>query len=453
MTGQTSGNGSDFNQALMKLKGLNAKDLFRLYYDYAAHCVTWDLDACRSYGKSFVGDFDYRCVALGDTAYQVALSSAPESSGFNVIPLEVPAEGTVVTTRFTALPAGAKLGQGDPAEMMNGDAQWTKTTRTAYIRPSNAGKRGFRLGYVVLLNDGSRQYIQKDTVYCEGNAESTCEVSMTVPTDIKQLWLVVLPAPTSYVAHKWDDNANNDGQWPYRFQIEGTTLGARAQVYVAPVIDGREVADITFTYDVNLPQLNSYDPVAVNVSGQAQAMLGTAFQMQPADIASHLQAWATGGPSVGKMMFYPMNPNTQAWVNRKSTANGYGHWFNASGVVNEFANGVLYSEFQPSSLSFNIGQKPGAVTQGQNCTFGQILRYKASDGKEALARFIFRVHITNTDYGFSLVSIDYNAPTAIRFLNNSSCTKNKGIYDLQGRLLNTSTRGLTIVDGHKVIKK
>ena len=453
MTGQTSGNGSDFNQALMKLKGLNAKDLFRLYYDYAAHCVTWDLDACRSYGKSFVGDFDYRCVALGDTAYQVALSSAPESSGFNVIPLEVPAEGTVVTTRFTALSAGAKLGQGDPAEMMNGDAQWTKTTRTTYIRPSNAGKRGFRLGYVALLNDGSRQYIQKDTVYCEGNAESTCEVSMTVPTDIKQLWLVVLPAPTSYVAHKWDDNANNDGQWPYRFQIEGTTLGARAQVYVAPVIDGREVADITFTYDVNLPQLNSYDPVAVNVSGQAQAMLGTAFQMQPADIASHLQAWATGGPSVGKMMFYPMNPNTQAWVNRKSTANGYGHWFNASGVVNEFANGVLYSEFQPSSLSFNIGQKPGAVTQGQNCTFGQILRYKASDGKEALARFIFRVHITNTDYGFSLVSIDYNAPTAIRFLNNPSCTKNKGIYDLQGRLLNTSTRGLTIVDGHKVIKK
>ena len=453
MTGQTSGNGSDFNQALMKLKGLNAKDLFRLYYDYAAHCVTWDLDACRSYGKSFVGDFDYRCVALGDTSYQVALSSAPESSGFNVIPLEVPAEGTVVTTRFTALPAGAKLGQGDPAEMMNGDAQWTKTTRATYIRPYNAGKRGFRLGYVALLNDGSRQYIQKDTVYCEGNAESTCEVSMTVPTDIKQLWLVVLPAPTSYVAHKWDDNANNDGQWPYRFQIEGTTLGARAQVFVAPVIDGREVADITFTYDVNLPQLNSYDPVAVNVSGQAQAMLGTAFQMQPADIASHLQAWATGGPSVGKMMFYPMNPNTQAWVKRKSTANGYGHWFNASGVVNEFANGVLYSEFQPSSLSFNIGQKPGAVTQGQNCTFGQILRYKASDGKEALARFIFRVHITNTDYGFSLVSIDYNAPTAIRFLNNSSCTKNKGIYDLQGRLLNTSTRGLTIVDGHKVIKK
>ena len=451
MTGQTQGNATDFNQALMKLKGLNAKDLFRLYYDYASHCVTWDLDACRSYGQAFVGDFDYRCVALGDTAYQVALSSAPEASGFNVIPLAVPAEGTLVTTRFTALPAASKLAQGDPAEMMNGDAQWVKTSRTTYVRPSNAAKRGFRLGYVALLNDGSRQYVQQDSIYCEGNTESSCEVSITIPADTKQLWLVVLPAPTSYVAHKWDDNSSNDGQWPYRFQVEGTTLGDRAQVYVAPVIDGREVADITFTYDVYLPQLNSYDPVAVNVSGQAQAMLGTAFQMQPTDIASKLQAWATGGPGAGKMMFYAMNPRTQALVNRQSTANGYGHWFNASGVVIEYASGVLYSEFQPSSLSFNIGQKPGAVAQGQDCTFGQLLRYKSSDGKEALARFIFRVLITNIDSGFSLVSIDYNAPTAIKGVLSAQNAGHHGIYDLQGRKLGKGLHGLTIVDGKKVL--
>ena len=452
MTGQSSGNATDFNQALMKLKHLNAKTLFRLYYDYAAHCVTWDLDACRNYGSPFVGDFDYRCVALGDTAYQVALSSAPEASGFNVIPLEVPAEGTVVTTRFTALPAGSNLAQGDPAEMMNGDAQWTKTTRTTYIRPTNATKRGFRLGYVALLNDGSRQYVQQDTIYCEGNAETTCEVSITVPTDTKQLWLVVLPAPTTYVAHKWDDNANNDGQWPYRFSLEGTTLGTRAQVYVSPEIDGRDVADITFTYDVNLPQLNSYDPVAVSVSGQAQAMLGTAFQMQPSDIVDHLQTWASGGPSVGKIMFYPMNPRTQARVNRGSTANGYGHWFNASCAVTDFANGVLYSEYQPSSLTFNIGQKPGAVTQGQDYTFGQILRYKQADGKEALARFIFCVHITNIDSGFSLVSIDYDASTGIRSVNHESSVCN-GIYDLHGRQLPKNSRGLIIKDGRKVLKK
>lgn len=453
MTGQSQGNATDFNQALMKLKHLNVKALFRLYYDYAAHCVTWDFDACRSYGAPFVGDFDYRCVALGDTAYQVALASAPEASGFNVIPLDVPAEGTVVTTRFTALPAGAKLAQDDPAEMMNGDAQWTKTSRTTYIRPSNATARGFRLGYVALLSDGSRQYIQQDSLYLRGNAETTCEVSITVPADTRQLWLVVLPAPTTYVAHKWDDNIDNDGQWPYRFRLEGTTLGSRAHVYVSPVIDGREVADITLTYDVWLPKRSSYDPVAVNVSGQAQAMIGTAFQMQPSDIANHLQTWATGGPSIGKMMFYPMNPKTQTHVNRGSTANGYGHWFSASGAVTEFANGVLYSEFQPSSLTFNIGQQPGAVTRGREYTIGQILRYKQADGKEALARFIFRVHITGADSGFSLVSIDYDEATDISGVaceQSSECT---GIYDLLGRRLTKNSRGLVIMNGRKVFKK
>ncbi len=465
MTGQTQGDGTDFNQALMKLKRLNAQALFRLYYDYAAHCVTWDLDACREYGTSFVGDFDYRCVALGDTAYQVALASAPEASGFNVIPLKVPTEGTLVTTHFTALTAGTKLAQDDPAEMMNGDAQWTTTSRTTYIRPSNATRRGFRLGYVALLNDGSRQYIQQDSLYCTGNAESTCEVSITVPSGTKRLWLVVLPAPTTYVAHKWDDNTSNDGQWPYRFRLEGTTLGSRAQVYMSPVIDGREVADITLTYDVNLPKRNSYDPVAVNVSGLAQAMIGTAFQMQPSDIASLLQTWASSGPSAGRMMFYPMNPRTQARVNLGSTANGYGHWFNASGSVTEYANGHLYSEFAPGSLTFTIGQYPGKISVGKDYTIGQILRYKTSDGKEAQARFVFHVHITDGQSGAELTDIDYTDPTPVGIkevqssgaqddgeMVNSKSSNGKW-FDLQGRRLTKPQRGINIVGGRKILSK
>jgi len=457
MTGQTSGSGTDFNQALMKLKGLDAKGLFRLYYDYAARCATWDFDACRSYGKSFVGDFDYRCVALGDTAWQVALASAPQASGFNIIPLAVPAEGTAVTTRFTALPAASKLAQGDPAEMLNGDAQWVKSTRTTYIRPSNQAKRGFRLGYVALLNDGTRQYINEDSLYCEGTAETTCEVSMTVPADTKQLWLVVVPAPTSYIQHKWDDNANNDDQWPYRFSLQGTTLGDRAQVYVAPEIDGREVADVTLTYDVWLPKLNSYDAVSVVVSGQAQAKLCTAFQLTASDISDKMQTWTTNGPSAGRIMFYPMNPTTQARVNRGSTANGYGHWFNASGVVTEYANGYLYSEFAPSGLTFSIGQYPNKLSVGNNYTIGQILRYKASANKEAQARFVFNVHITDSQYGAELTAIDYTDPRVASIKETPASKLNPQTsadsYDLQGRRIENPSRGLYIVNGQKVVIK
>ena len=455
MTGQSRGNATDFNQALMKLKGLDATGLFRLYYDYAARCATWDLDSCRSYGKNYIGDFDYHCVLVGDTAYQVALSSVPQASGFNIIPLNVPAAGTTVTTHFTALPALSKLAPGDPAEMMTGETVWGKTQRTNYVKPSNYSKRGFRLGYVALMKDGSRQYFNADSVYCNGNTQKTCEVSMTVPENTQQMWLVVVPAPTSYVQHKWDENADNDDMWPYRFRIEGTELGSKAQVYVSSDLDGRDIADITFTYDVNLPKLNSYDAVTVNVSGKANAMLGTAFQINASDIAGKIQTWTSTGPAEGKVMFYPLNPTTQARVNRKSTANGYGHWFSSNGSVCEYAAGYLYSEFDPSALSFSIGQYPNRLTVGQNYTIGQAIRYKQSSNKEAMARFIFHVHITSSDYGAELTSVEYTDPRTlgIEERTQTSNLRPQIIYDLQGRQLATPQKGINIINGRKLLMK
>ena len=461
MTGQSRGNGTDFNQALMKLKGLNATGLFRIYYDYAAHCATWDIDACRSYGKPYIGDFDYRCVALGDTAYQVALSSVPQASGFNVIPLNVPESGTLVNTRFTALPAMSKLAPGDPAETMNGETQWGKSTRTTYVKPTNASKRGFRLGYVALLDDGTRQYFQQDSVYCETNTLKSCDVSMTVPDGTRQLWLIVVPAPSTYINHKWDENANNDDQWPYRFSLEGTTLGSKAQVYVASEIDGRDVADVTLTYDVWLPKLNTYDAVSVSISGKAQALLGTAFQMAATDISDKMQTWTSAGPAEGRVMFYPLNPKTMARTNRGSTANGYGHWFNASGTASDYGSGYLYSEFAPGSLTFSIGQYPGKLSVGQTYTIGQALRYKQSADKEATARFIFRVNITDSKYGAELVTAEYTDPRSLGITGvQRSSTNVQGTYDLMGRHIQPSTlnaqpstlrEGIYIVDGRKIL--
>lgn len=456
MTGQTKGNATDFNQALMKLKGLDAKGLFRLYYDYAARCATWDIDACRSYGRYYIGDFDYRCVLVGDTAYQVALASVPQASGFNVIPLNVPEAGTTVTTHFTALPAMSKLADGDPAEMMTGETEWGKTTRTNYVKPTNFSKRGFRLGYVALLADGTRQYFNADSVYCEGNTLKTCEVSMTVLENTKQMWLIVVPAPTTYVQHKWDENAANDDMWPYRFSLEGTELGSKAQVYVPSEIDERDIADITFTYDVNLPRLNSYDYVTVNVSGKAQAMLGTAFQMTPSTIADKMQTWTSSGPSEGKVMFYGLNPKTQARVNRASTANGYGHWFNASGAIDTYANGYLYSEFSPTGLFFNVGQYPNRLIVGNDYTIGQALRYKQSADKEATARFIFRVHVTSSDYGAELANVEYTDPRTLGIEETKSQISNlksQTIYDLQGNRLSKPRKGINIINGHKLLIK
>ncbi len=441
----------DFNQALMALKGLDAEGLFRLYYDYAARCATWDFDACAPYRDAYIGDLNYRCVAVGDHQYQVALSSAPQSSGFNVIPLQVPEAGKEVKVHFTALSAGSRLAEADPAELMNGETQLVKANRTTYIRNTISTKRAFRLGFVALMNDGTRHYFQDDSLYCQTSQEVTEDVRMTVPEGTQRLWMIVVPAPKQYVQHQWKDNLTNVEHWPYRFEVEGTDISDRATVYMSPTIDGREVGDITLEYDVYMPVRSDYTATAVTVSNRALATLGTAFQMQPSEIAGKMQNYAAAGPSVGRIMFYPLNPMTQALVNRTSTANGYGHWFNANGVVTDFSNGYVYSEFYPSSMTFNIGQNPGRMTNGKEMTVGQALRYKQSENSEAVARFLFHVHIDNSRSEVVLRNMTYDDPSGIQAIHASdSQVAKKGVYTISGQQVSRPAQhGVYIVDGVK----
>ena len=236
MTDQRQGNATDFNQALMKLKGLDATGLFRLYYDYAARCATWDLEVCKPYRHPYIGDFDYHCVLFpASQTYQVALASTPQSSGFNIIPLQVPEAGTIITTHFTALNTlNCALATADPAEMLNSESRLAATGRTTYVSNTNRNYRAFRLGYVALMTDGTRQYFHQDSLYCTGTGDATADITMTVPKGVDRLWLIVVPAPKRYVQHKWTERADNAEQWPYRFQLEGTKLTTRATVYTNP---------------------------------------------------------------------------------------------------------------------------------------------------------------------------------------------------------------------------
>ena len=112
----------DFNQALMKLKGLSAEAFYELYFDYALHCATYDFEATAPYRDNYIGKFDYRAVQLGNNKYQVAYASTPQSTGFNVIELSVPTAGTTIITRFTALIPGCNLNASDSGEYNNGNA-------------------------------------------------------------------------------------------------------------------------------------------------------------------------------------------------------------------------------------------------------------------------------------------------------------------------------------------
>ena len=448
MTGQSRGNATDFNQALMALKGLSVRDLFKLYFDYACHCATWDFDVAAPYRDPYIGDLNYRCVMLGDREYQVALASCPQGSGFNVIPLQVPEAGTQVTTHLTGLRMGATLQEADPGEYLNGDSQFQKAESRRYNSVASRSSRGFRMGYVALMQDGSRRYFSEDSVYCQGTSLVTEDYSFTVPEGVSRMWLVVSPALKTYNQHKWDDTIAADDMWPYSFRLEGTDVGSRATVYVSPTLDGREASNITLTYDVSFPRdAQGYSGTSVVVGGQAAAMLGTAFQLPLSDIGSKMQAWQASGPSTGKIMFYGVNANGQL-AQSGSTANGYGHWFNASGNVSDWGSGYVFSEFSGGALSFSLGQYPGRSANGSKYTIRQALRYRVSATLYAVATFVFNITVGGPASA-TLSNIDYTVPTAISTV--AAQPTDHRYFDLQGRPVSQPQKGLYIQNGRKVV--
>lgn len=456
----------DFNEVLMLQQNWNVEELFRRYYDYAAHCVTWDWDACKPYRNPFIGDFRYAAVLNGEGQYQVAYSSCPQSTGFNAVPLNVPAAGTEVTTTFTALASGAELAEGDPAEYLNGNSYFQASGRTKYNTVGLAASRGFRLGYVALLNDGTRVYESVDTIYCTGRGKTSCDVKFTVPENVNKLWLMVVPAPTRYFQHKWDDSPGNDDQWPYTLEFSNTDLDAtKAIVYVSPVLDGREIDDITFTYDLYFPHnATAYNGTSITIGGKAAAMLGTAFQMSMSDIAAKLTTYSSAGPGKDKVMFYPAKADGTL-ISNKSTANGYGHWFSNNGSVVEWSgNSYVFSEFLPGVMTFSIGQYPGKCPNGSNYTIAQALVYN-NGSKKAKAVFVFNIHIDASKTGAELVSVDYagDNTNAIHNISTDNSNLPVNVYTLSGQQVRSAvsrdkatqglSKGIYIVGKQKVVVK
>lgn len=180
-------------QAYMRLTGINLQEYNSEQFDYAQKMATWDLDAIREYGRKHVGDLKCSFDSIGDGFWQVSAKSCPQNHGYNVVRLAVPKAGTKLVCEFEGL-AGA----------------------TGY-HAVHVESAGWRYGYVALKKDGTR-------VYGKMHSASKGKAAFKVPADCSDLWLVVLGAPSTYWVHAWDDQTENDEQWPYKVRFTGTTL-------------------------------------------------------------------------------------------------------------------------------------------------------------------------------------------------------------------------------------
>ncbi|MDR2914594.1 MAG: DUF4859 domain-containing protein [Tannerella sp.] len=356
-------------EAYMRMNNLTTDQFNEEMYDAATKFVTWDIDAIRSYGSNYIGKQSYKFYKLSDGSYQVAYSHCPGSTGYNAIPLNVPEAGTIVTTTFEGLQPGSSLASEDPGVCsVNGSNKTVKSYNKGSLT-----RAGWRYGYVALLGNGQR-------IYSEMNKKTGMDVEFTIPEGCEKLWFVVLGAPSSYTAHPWDEDESNDDQWPYKVKFTNTNLLGSIDF-----TGDEDHEDVTFTFDVSFPySTDTYPGSTVTLSTDDLNKLAGAFVLQPSEITAAMSS---------KIKFYAVEGTTGA-LNATTTANGYGHWYNAKGdVCNWGVDGRVYSEFDASGYSFVIGQYPNQCASGDKYTIKQALVYEYEAGKSVQATFVFNITI------------------------------------------------------------
>jgi len=345
-------------QAYMRINSLSVEQFNDEIYDQAARLVTWDIAAIRDNGRNYIGAQSCKMVAMNEAPakYRPDVSFCLEPTGYNVIPLNVPATGTEVTADFAAAPNFS--GYSVDYQML-----------------------GYRYGFVALKSDNSR-------VYGEMYKSDSGEAKFTVPAGCERLWFVVSGASPVYTPHAWDDNNANDIQLPYTVQFKNTNLLGSIN------FDGSETPmDTTLTFDISFPyDANAYSGINLKLDQTALAKLARAFVMQPDDIIANIAQ--SGKP----IKLYAIENNGALNGNYTASSDGYvnifGHYFTAEGNVCNWSDATsrIFSEFTPAQLSFTIGQYPGRCAAGSKYSIKQALVY-TKDSKQYMATFVFNITI------------------------------------------------------------
>jgi len=349
-------------------------------YDYAARMATFDLDMVRNQVTTQIGKLTTRLYQVADDFWQVAYASCPGSTGFNIIPLNVP-DGAAVTiaATFEGLEPGAALAPDDPGDYKESDAVTGKVTKYNTGAASNVG---WRYGFVALKSNGSR-------VYGAVNQNNSGKVEFAVPEGTERLFFVVTGAPTKYTAHPWDEKELNDEQYPYKVKFENTDL--LGSVVIDPEA---EPQDVTLTYNLTFPaDAAAYSGTTVNLNSNGDiSKLSKAFALQPAVIQGSLLARGTQ-PTEGKIVFAAIQSNNS--VSYNFTANGYGFWFDSKGDVIAWGSGndsKVFAEFAENAFEFTIGQYPGKCAKGDKFTVKEAMIY-TKNAHQYKAVFVFNVTI------------------------------------------------------------
>ena len=360
-------------QAYQRKHGLSMDELNEDLWEYAARCATWDFSAeatnldegkltgvtqaVSEFGKPYIGKIGWKGNYDNATGfYTVDYSRAPEATGFNHIRLNIPEDGQL-SVRFEGLPGAA-----------------------GFNKVSDASIAGWNVGFVSLMQDGSRQYSSCTRV------RDNADIDYTVPEGASKLWLVVAATPETYLQHPWDEDNTNDEQWPFRVRFTGTDLFGNLS------FDGTETPQsITIEHDITTSAAAGYGGTFFSLEDDDIVSVAKGFVMQPSDIIAAIPADRANVQS-GKVKIAAVEPDGTLSYNY--TANGYGFWYGADGDVQSWSAAYIYMEYDVSSWSCQFGVHPdrvssGAMQEGDRYT----IRFAFVSGSNT-ATMVFNIRIT-----------------------------------------------------------
>lgn len=491
----------------MSIYGIDAKQLYKEFFWAAMRFTTWDLNNAKAAlsaegasvdkyiahkpGTSTSGtNYQYVTTNSSKAIHQVAYSSAPQSTGYNVIKLNVPSSSTnrTVTTTFTALAPGSSLASGDKKQYWNGAAWATgsfSTYNTDYTSECNSNYntykswRGFRLGYVTYKKStGERKYCYTDKVYCTGTSESSVSVQIDVPTDVDSLYLVVSPALSQYLRRgsnnpyeisesEYATYAKKADQWPYRVQFYNTNIYGLAN------------PSTTFSGTADKGNIYTSSTLESPTSGTTTTTTDSGSSSSATTASATTWDFKTFTSKIiltGSNYNYSYNGLTLVGNTSSSYTSDYvtKSGFHCNGTSSSkiryikytpSANGTLTVYFKSNNASDNnrttaIGKKVGTAIASATCSSG-VVSASVTAGTTYYAYFvkggqtIYKVVFTPASSNAKEIAFDEDEATAISAVSNQP-SKPQGIYDLQGRRYASKeglAKGIYIIDGKKCFVK
>ena len=347
-------------QAYMRIFNLNDSTFADEQFEGYAHIAAMDIDSWKSYGQGLIGSEQQRLTDVPDAIVQSHLDGekdwwivqpnyCPQNYGYNANPLKVPNAGTEMKAIFKGL---------------------ANATGYRSIHPERAG---WRYGLVAYSSDGTRTYSPM-------GREADGEVSLTIPEKCTHLWFVVMGAPTKWWTHSWNENADDDEQWPYAVKFTNSAPYGASRTYEEYPADYAR-HDTTVVINATLAYSGSnYSSVRVQYDMDAisQALGLSTAQLKSVKVGKSNAIRFVGVSSSGTLK--------ESTTTSTSSSTCYGHWFNQSGNVCGYdSNARIFAEFYPEKYGCYVGQYPGRLTRGKTYTIRQAIIYKHTDDKEYTA--------------------------------------------------------------------